>query len=148
MCRSPAPYLFGNRCDCRLCRWGVYRQRKNSKAPRMADAGRCLPFCAEKCGAGQRKRGQDPAGAVRGSNTAYFQCRCQGGQNQPTQTLHRGYQSAPSFNGFQWSIISMASKNRLRFFSSPCSCQNRGRSAFSPWAYMLRSFSQRASSLR
>ena len=31
----------------------------------MADAGRCLPFCAEKCGAGQRKRGQDPAGATK-----------------------------------------------------------------------------------
>ena len=33
--RSPAPHLFGNGCNCRLCRWGVYRQRENGKAPRM-----------------------------------------------------------------------------------------------------------------
>ncbi len=26
--RGPAPYLFGNRCDCSVCRWGVYRQRE------------------------------------------------------------------------------------------------------------------------
>ena len=29
--RSPAPYLFGNCCDCSVCRWRVYRQRKNGE---------------------------------------------------------------------------------------------------------------------
>ena len=31
-----ALYLFGNRCDCSVCRWGVYRQRKNESRIRTS----------------------------------------------------------------------------------------------------------------
>ena len=53
--RGPAPYLFGNRRCCGVCRWGVYRQGKNGEAPRMEGTGGRLPFCAEKCGAGKKR---------------------------------------------------------------------------------------------
>ena len=65
-----------------------------------------------------------------------------------SDTQHNGTQSTPSFSGFQWSIISMASKNTQRFSVSPCFCQKSVRSACSFCRYIRRSFSQRASSLR
>ncbi len=45
-------YLLRNCCYRGVCRCGVYRQGQNGEAPRLAGAGRGLPFCAEKCGTG------------------------------------------------------------------------------------------------
>ena len=67
---------------------GVYRQGPHGEAARLAGAGRRLPGQHEKCGAGQRDRGQGPAGTNRGPGAAGRRCRRQGGQDHPAQALH------------------------------------------------------------
>ena len=55
MCRSPAPYLFGNRCDCSVCRWEFTAKGKTVKHPgwkALEDAYRAkMKDGAEKDGA-------------------------------------------------------------------------------------------------
>lgn len=85
MRRSPAPYLFGNRCDCSVCRWGVYRQRKNGEASRMESTGGRLPCQNEGCRAEKRWRRESPAGADRRTDPFGFCGNRQRRQSSPPQ---------------------------------------------------------------
>ena len=91
------PYLFGNRCDCSVCRWGVYHKRKNGEASRMESTGGRLPCQNEGCRAEKRGRRESPAGADR--RTDPFGCcgNRQRRQKQSASALYGGYPCCPQW---------------------------------------------------
>ena len=93
LCAVAQPHIYSETVVIAdVCRWGVYRQRKNGEAPRMESTGGRLPCQNEGCRAEKRGRRESPAGAdVKDRPFRFLAAIVKEGKSSPPQALYGGH---------------------------------------------------------